>query len=125
MRFKGRITTWNAERGFGFVTPVGGGERVFFLHVTAISDRHRAPAEGDMVTYDLTFDDRKRPRAASVKRSMPLKAKSESTAPSISSSTPGVIASLFMLFVVAAVLKGWLPVGAFICKSVTARGSRE
>jgi cold shock CspA family protein len=44
VRHKGKITNWNAERGFGFVTPAGGGERVF-LHITAISDRRRPPAE--------------------------------------------------------------------------------
>src|SRR5262249_24845979 len=68
VRLKGNITTWNSERGFGFVTPAGGGERVF-VHITAIADRTRPPAEGEMVTYDLTVDERKRPRAARVRRS--------------------------------------------------------
>ncbi len=42
VRHKGKITSWNDERGFGFVTPAGGGERVF-LHITAICDRRRPP----------------------------------------------------------------------------------
>ena len=67
MRQKGKITNWNSQRGFGFVTPSGGGGRVF-LHVTAICDRRRPPADGDMVTYDLAFDEKKRPRAVNVRQ---------------------------------------------------------
>ena len=29
MRHAGRITTWNDDEGFGFLTPVDGGSRVF------------------------------------------------------------------------------------------------
>ena len=85
-RQKGRITHWNAERGFGFVTPVGGGERVF-LHVSSIADRRRQPAEGDMVTYDTTFDERNRPRAVAVKRSIPISQKSRPISRSVESSS--------------------------------------
>ena len=108
MRHKGKITSWNAERGFGLVTPAGGGERVF-LHITAICDRRRPPAEGDMVTYDLTFDEKKRPRAARVSRSTPIRPKSQATNVSASSSVPVVVASLFVLFVIAGTLAGPLP----------------
>ncbi|MFN5835681.1 MAG: cold-shock protein, partial [Pseudanabaena sp.] len=31
MRFQGKISDWNDERGFGFVTPNGGGPKAF-LH---------------------------------------------------------------------------------------------
>lgn len=76
VRYKGKITNWNSERGFGFVTPAGGGEHVF-LYITAMIDRRRPLAEGDMVTYDLAFDERRRPRAASVRRSAPTRPKSK------------------------------------------------
>jgi uncharacterized membrane protein YsdA (DUF1294 family)/cold shock CspA family protein len=108
VRHKGKITNWNAERGFGFVTPVGGGERVF-LHITAISDRRRPPVEGDMVTYDLAFDEKKRPRAASVRRSAPIRPKFQAASASTSSSVPLVVTSLFALFVIARTLAGPLP----------------
>jgi uncharacterized membrane protein YsdA (DUF1294 family)/cold shock CspA family protein len=108
VRHKGKITNWNAERGFGFVTPAGGGERVF-LHITAISDRRRPPAEGDMVTYDLAFDEKKRPRAAGVRRSAPIRLRSQATTASTASSVPLVVASLFVLFVIARTLAGPLP----------------
>jgi len=108
VRHKGKITNWNAERGFGFVTPAGGGERVF-LHITAISDRRRPPVEGDMVTYDLAFDEKKRPRAASVRRSVSIRPKYQATGASTSRSVPTVVASLFVLFVIAGTLAGRLP----------------
>lgn len=36
MRFNGLIKTWHDERGFGFITPAGGGQAIF-VHVTAFS----------------------------------------------------------------------------------------
>ena len=31
----GELTRWDDERGFGFVTPLGGGSEVF-LHISAV-----------------------------------------------------------------------------------------
>jgi uncharacterized membrane protein YsdA (DUF1294 family)/cold shock CspA family protein len=108
VRHKGKITTWNTGRGFGFVTPAGGGEQVF-VHITAIVDRARPPAEGDMVTYDLTVDEKKRPRASRVRKSRPVFPKSRSASSSTSSAAPLIVMSLFILIVVAGVLVGRLP----------------
>jgi uncharacterized membrane protein YsdA (DUF1294 family)/cold shock CspA family protein len=108
VRHKGKITTWNSERGFGFVTPAGGGERVF-VHITAIADRTRPPAEGDMVTYDLTVDERKRPRAARVRKSAPIRPNSQTASVSTSGAVPLIVISLFVLIVVAGTLAGRLP----------------
>ena len=107
MRQKGKITNWNAERGFGFVTPVGGGERVF-IHITAIADRRRPPAEGDMVTYNLAFDEKKRPRAVAVRSSLGIRPKGRLARGSAPSSFPLVITSIFALVVIAAALVGRL-----------------
>jgi cold shock CspA family protein len=29
MRYQGRLTTWHDDTGYGFITPNGGGPRVF------------------------------------------------------------------------------------------------
>ncbi len=108
VRHKGKIATWNSERGFGFVTPVGGGERVF-VHITAIADRTRPPTEGDMVTYDLTFDERKRPRAARVRKSAPIRQGSEIASAATSSAVPLILISLFVLTLITCTLAGRLP----------------
>lgn len=108
VRHKGTITTWNSERGFGFITPAVGGERVF-VHITAIADRTRTPAEGDRVTYDLTVDDRYRPRAARVRKSTPLRPSPETASTTTSNAMPLIVTSLFVLIVVAGTLRGRLP----------------
>ena len=64
MRVKGRITDWNDLRGFGFVSPLGGGERVFF-HVSALPTGSR-PTKGEFVSYTLGTDERGRPCATQV-----------------------------------------------------------
>ena len=62
MRIKGKITTWNDEQGFGFVTPHGGAERVF-IHIKAFANRSRRPQVGQRVTFGLARDKQGRPCA--------------------------------------------------------------
>ncbi len=62
MRTKGRITSWNDEKGYGFISPLAGGDRTF-VHIRAFAHRARRPAIGDVVTYSLSADGRGRPCA--------------------------------------------------------------
>lgn len=62
MRKKGKITSWNDEKGFGFVSPLAGGDRVF-VHINAFANRTRRPVVGDVVTYSVSTDARGRPCA--------------------------------------------------------------
>lgn len=66
MRFKGTLAEWNDGRGFGFIEPTGGGERVF-CHVSALQDRSVRPAVRQTVTYELGRDERGRARARQVR----------------------------------------------------------
>jgi cold shock CspA family protein len=50
VRLQGKITDWRADRGFGFITPNGGGKNVF-LHISAIRRDSGRPVVGDIVTY--------------------------------------------------------------------------
>lgn len=61
MNQKGLLTAWNDAKGFGFITPEGGGERVF-AHISSYAGRGR-PVADRKVTYSLTKDDQGRPRA--------------------------------------------------------------
>ncbi len=65
MRYQGRITDWNDERGFGFITTNGDGPRVF-VHIKSFANRSHRPVRNQLVTYELTFDERNRPQASSV-----------------------------------------------------------
>ncbi len=59
MRAQGKITKWNDLRGFGFVSPLEGGQRVF-LHVSAFPTGSRRPTEGEFISYTLGTDERGR-----------------------------------------------------------------
>ncbi|MCP4597079.1 DUF1294 domain-containing protein [Neptuniibacter sp.] len=63
MRTKGKIISWNDEKGFGFVEPCSGGKRVF-LHIKAFRQRSSRPEIGKLVTYSLSTDRQGRPCAA-------------------------------------------------------------
>ena len=63
MRVKGKITSWNDEKGFGFITPLAGGKQIF-IHISALSNRNRRPELNEVVTYSVSSDKQGRPRAA-------------------------------------------------------------
>lgn len=65
MRQQGRLTEWNDNRGFGFITPRGGGDRVF-VHISAFPRDMRRPLVMDLVTYAVDQDNRGRRRAVEV-----------------------------------------------------------
>ena len=65
MRYQGRITTWTDDKGFGFITPNGGGEKVF-VHISSFSNRQRRPEGNELVTYELKTDGKGRAQANTV-----------------------------------------------------------
>jgi cold shock CspA family protein len=65
MRHQGKLTNWNDDRGFGFVSPNGGGDPVF-LHISGFSRPRRRPAVGDLVTYELVAGERGKTKATAV-----------------------------------------------------------
>lgn len=65
MRFQERITNWRDAKGFGFITPNGGGGRVF-CHIKGFSRFSRRPVLNDRVNYTLQKDDKGRTRAENV-----------------------------------------------------------
>jgi len=66
MRYIGRITDWNDEKGFGFVAPNGGGDRAF-VHVKAFERDSRRPTSGHLISYELATDEKGRFKAAGIR----------------------------------------------------------
>src|SRR5664279_220179 len=105
MRYQGRITTWKDVQGFGFITPNGGGEPVF-VHIKTFSNRQRRPVENEIVTYELTTDERQRPRAVHVAL---VGERRIEHSPARSGWIAAVFVTLFLTVIVVAVVTGKLP----------------
>ena len=62
MRFDGKITMWNADRGFGFITPAQGGQEIF-VHIKAFRARGFRPVVGQFVTFEVELSPEGKKRA--------------------------------------------------------------
>ena len=67
MRNKGKITAWNNDKGFGFITPHDGGKQIF-VHIKALTNRKKIPEINQLVTYEFSTDKQGRPCAEKVTR---------------------------------------------------------
>ena len=66
MQEKGTITSWNDGRGFGFITPKGGGKPIF-VHINEFPKQYRRPELNLPVTYTLSNDKQGRKCAVKTK----------------------------------------------------------
>jgi len=51
---QGTVKWFNAEKGFGFITPDGGGPDVFVHHSAIQSSGYRSLDENQRVTFEIT-----------------------------------------------------------------------
>jgi uncharacterized membrane protein YsdA (DUF1294 family)/cold shock CspA family protein len=106
MRLQGQITTWKDDRGFGFITPSGGGAAVF-VHASEFANRQRRPAGNDRVTYRLEFDRQRRAQARQVEF---LEDESLARSAADHSNVAPCLTAAFLGFVAVAAFAGRLPV---------------
>ena len=66
MTFNGTVKRWLDDRHFGFISRDDGQSDVF-VHINAISDGNPLKP-GQLVEFEITEDDRGRPRAGRVRR---------------------------------------------------------
>ena len=106
MRYLGRLQEWNDDKGFGFVTPNGGGTRAF-VHIKAFERITRRPVIDDLVSYELATDAKGRFNASKVRFA-------SQTAPSQVKNGkpfPGILVGMLFLAAMAVLwLIGKLPV---------------
>jgi cold shock CspA family protein len=67
MRVKGKITHWNGQKGYGFITP-SVGEKQVFVHISSFQNRRTAPQLNQLVEFSLSKDKQGRPCAVNVAR---------------------------------------------------------
>ena len=105
MRQKGKLRSWNDDKGFGFIVPSDGGKDIF-LHISAFSNRDRRPEIGQIVTYALSTDDQGRSRAVTATLPgdrLPIRKRRSGAAGAF------IIAGAFLSLVALSVVFGKLP----------------
>lgn len=105
MRYQGRISKWNDEKGFGFIAPNGGGDLVF-VHISSFLNRQHRPAENEIVSYELQSSKARRVQAHAVSF---VDDRKSTARHSRRSPFPPVFAAGFLTVVAAAVALDKLP----------------
>ena len=54
----GTVAKFADDKGFGFITPDGGGKDVFVHHTDIVGDGHKSLSVGQRVTFDLAQEAR-------------------------------------------------------------------
>lgn len=117
MRFAGRIIDWNDDKGFGFVTPSGGGDRAF-VHFNDFQRGSRRPVNGDLISYRVKSDVRGRAKACEVRHAgQRIEApKAPSRIPRTATGIAGlaIIGGAVVLDFIPLVLGGWYAAASLV-----------
>lgn len=65
MRIKGKLNSWNDDRGFGFIHPIQGGEEIF-VHIKAFSVKSHRPQVNELLWFEIELGPEAKKRAKNV-----------------------------------------------------------
>ena len=122
MKFQGKLTHWNDDKGFGFVEPNGGGDRAF-VHIKEFKPRSRRPVNGEVIVYELTRDKTKRLNATNIRYSRGSSNAKKTNNAKTRTKRGSVLTTLFLIGLNASVFIGQLPMivaGLYLVMSVIA-----
>lgn len=105
MSIRGKIATWNDEKGFGFIVPNSGGNQIF-VHIKDLPRGIKRLQVGAEVVYEEAIDSQGRSRAKNVK---PLGMRL-AFGPAV---TAFVFGSAFLAFVATIAVQGRIPFFVF------------
>jgi uncharacterized membrane protein YsdA (DUF1294 family)/cold shock CspA family protein len=101
-RLAGVVTTWNDDRGFGFIKPDDGSHDIF-LHFTAVPRGAARPYRGQHLTFELARDDKGKIRAVHAE---PVIA-TERAAPTVRPTSVVVGIASILAFITIYLVAGW------------------
>jgi uncharacterized membrane protein YsdA (DUF1294 family)/cold shock CspA family protein len=101
-RLAGVVTTWNDDRGFGFIKP-DDGSRDIFLHFTAVPRGSARPYAGQHLTFELERDEKGKTRAVHAEPVITT----ERAAPTVRPTSAVVGIASILGFVTIFLVAGW------------------
>jgi uncharacterized membrane protein YsdA (DUF1294 family)/cold shock CspA family protein len=81
MRLDGTLTSWNDDRGFGFIEPAQGGQEIF-VHIKAFPGGSGRPQLGQALTFEVELGPNGKKRAHSVQYPVRARARRQQRAES-------------------------------------------
>lgn len=120
MRLQGRITQWDDDKGFGFISWHGDGSRVF-VHIKSFARGSRRPIVGDIVTYEIGEGKNGKSSATNVRFSDRVQANKKTVTKHKGGSYAGTLVTLYMGFLFVAALTNrlsWLVLVIYFAASV-------
>lgn len=64
---EGQLKTWNEEKGFGFITPLNGGQDIF-VHLSNYPKAGGKPRIGETLTFNVTLNEDGKKKAINIQR---------------------------------------------------------
>lgn len=108
MRSQGKITRWDDEKGFGFISASDDDTSVF-VHISGFTSHAQRPQTGDLVSYETAPGENGKTKAVAVRFLEQSKTTKQSTGKRHRLSFAVIFTSLFVCFLFASVYFNRIP----------------